>query len=146
MKRDLHGDLKGYKVQVEIENLSNESSGIEFSNFTLEPEVTSLVLYNLTSTSKYVFKVAAYNRQGIGPFSPSVSMKIDRLLTSSPSTTLDSPTFADQAHPPYDVATTGGNTEVGGIDLIVQVKTNRLKIEKNFTGHLFPTCSQFFFF
>ena len=73
-------------------------------------------------------------------------MKIDRLLTSSPSTTLDSPTFADQAHPPYDVATTGGNTEVGGIDLIVQVKTIRFKIEKNFTGHLFPTCSQLIFF
>jgi hypothetical protein len=119
LKRDLHGDLKGYKVQVEIENLSNESSAIEFSNFTLEPEVTSLVLYNMTSAAKYVFKVAAYNRQGIGPFSSSVTMKIDRLLTS---TTLDSPTFADQAHSPFDVATTGGNTEVGGIDLIVQVK------------------------
>ena len=54
--------------QVEIESLNNESSGIEFSNFTLEPEVTSLVLFNVSSTSKYSFRVAAYTRQGIGPF------------------------------------------------------------------------------
>ncbi len=120
LKRDLHGDLKGYKVTVEIESLSNESasSGLEFTNFTLEPEVTSLVLYNLSSTSKYIFRVAAYNRQGIGPFSASQAMKIDRLLTT---TTLESPTFADQAHYPQDVAASGGGGEVGGIDLIVQV-------------------------
>jgi len=62
--------------------------------------------------------VAAYNRQGIGPFSASQAMKIDRLLIT---TTLESPTFADQAHFPQDVAASGGGTEVGGIDLIVQV-------------------------
>ena len=50
-------------------------------------------------------------------------MKIDRLLTT---TTLESPTFADQAHFPQDVAAAGGGGEVGGIDLIVQVITLRI--------------------
>ena len=118
LKRDLHGDLKGYKINVEIEYQGNESKVVEFNNFTLEPEVTSLILHNLSSIARYTFKVAAYNRQGIGPFSQNVAMRMDSLISP---TTFEPPTYADQAHSAHEVEATGGATEVGGIDLIVQV-------------------------
>ncbi len=118
LKRELHGDLKGYKINVEIEHQGNESKVVEFNNFTLEPEVTSLILHNLSSTAKYTFRVAAYNRQGIGPFTQNLAMKMNSLVSP---TILEPPTFADQAHSAHEVETAGDATEVGGIDLIVQV-------------------------
>jgi len=85
--------------------------------------VTSLVLFNVTSASRYSFKVAAYNRQGIGPLSSGASVKVDGTIASAPTTTVEPPTFADQAHSPFDVATAANNSEVAGFDLVVQVST-----------------------
>ena len=76
--RDLNGDLQGFKVIVGSLNSSNL-----FSNFTLDSDVSSLQLDNLTSEEIYWVKIAAYNRQGMGPFSKGVEIKLDpsRLFT-----------------------------------------------------------------
>ena len=47
-KRDLHGDLQGYKVIVGLQNASHF-----WNNFTLDSDVTSLLLENLTSEEVY---------------------------------------------------------------------------------------------
>lgn len=70
--RDLNGELQGYKVIVGSQNSSSN-----LSNFTLSSEVTSLQLDNLTSQTIYWVKIAAYNRQGMGPFSKKVDIKVD---------------------------------------------------------------------
>ena len=70
-ERDLNGDLQGYKVIIGSQNSSNY-----WSNFTLDSEVTSLQLDNLT-TDIYWVKIAAYNRQGMGPFSKAMEIKVD---------------------------------------------------------------------
>ena len=62
--RDLHGDLKGYKVLIESVSSGNETVTTSSSNFTLDPESNSLVLYNVSTGVEYTVKVAAYNRQG----------------------------------------------------------------------------------
>lgn len=73
--RDLNGDLQGYKVIVGSQNTS-----AHWFNFTLDSEVTSLQLDNLTAETEYWVKIAAYNRQGMGPFSKSVDFKVDPTL------------------------------------------------------------------
>ena len=73
--RDLNGDLQGFKVIVGFQNSSHF-----WSNFTLDSEVTSLQLNNLTSDEVYWVKIAAYNRQGMGPFSKRVEIKVDPSL------------------------------------------------------------------
>ena len=60
--RDLNGDLQGFKVIVGSFNSSNL-----WSNFTLDSDVTSLQLDNLTSEEIYWVKIAAYNRKGKVP-------------------------------------------------------------------------------
>lgn len=47
--RDLNGDLRGYKVIIEFANNSASQQNTESTNFTLDAEVTSLQLDNLTT-------------------------------------------------------------------------------------------------
>ncbi|CAB4068857.1 ROBO2 [Lepeophtheirus salmonis] len=70
--RDLNGDLSGFKVLIFV------NSSLE-SNYTLEPDVNSFLITELSSDfeTAYGAKVAAYNRQGVGPFSPMVSININ---------------------------------------------------------------------
>ena len=70
--RDLNGDLQGYKVIIGSQNSSSH-----WSNFTLDSKVTSLQLDNLTWNEIYWVKIAAYNRQGMGPFSKALDIKVD---------------------------------------------------------------------
>ena len=70
-KRELHGDLQGYKVIIRSQNTSHY-----WNNFTLDSDITSLLLENLTAEEVYWVKVAAYNRKGIGPFSKVVELKV----------------------------------------------------------------------
>ena len=70
-KRELHGDLQGYKVIIRSQNTSHY-----WNNFTLDSDITSLLLENLTVEEVYWVKVAAYNRKGIGPFSKVVELKV----------------------------------------------------------------------
>lgn len=78
--RDLNGDLQGYKVIVGSFNASQS-----WNNFTFGSDVTSLQLDNLTSAETYWVKIAAYNRQGMGPFSKAMEIKVDdRLLFQHP--------------------------------------------------------------
>lgn len=74
-ERELHGDLRGYKVTISYANDTTE-----WSNFTLEHDVTSLQLDNLHSDSEYNIRVAAYNRQGMGPFTKPVILNVDPTL------------------------------------------------------------------
>ena len=74
-QRDLHGDLQGYKVIVGLRNTTQF-----WNNYTLDSEVTSLLLENLTTEEVYWVKVAAYNRKGIGPFSKVAELKVDQSL------------------------------------------------------------------
>ncbi|TRY77965.1 hypothetical protein TCAL_12741 [Tigriopus californicus] len=69
-RRDLHGDLKGYKVLIDV-------NGTEALNFTLDPTSNSLILYNLTEGLTYTVQVAAYNRQGVGPLCHSVELLVE---------------------------------------------------------------------
>eukprot|EP00095_Tigriopus_kingsejongensis_P003619 maker-scaffold49_size462716-snap-gene-3.30 protein:Tk03619 transcript:maker-scaffold49_size462716-snap-gene-3.30-mRNA-1 annotation:"roundabout 1" len=69
-RRDLHGDLKGFKVLIDI-------NGTEALNFTLEPSSNSLILYNLTEGLTYAVQVAAYNRQGVGPLCDPVELEVE---------------------------------------------------------------------
>lgn len=69
-RRDLHGDLKGYKVLIDV-------NGSEALNFTLDPTSNSLILYNLTEGLTYTVQVAAYNRQGVGPLCNPVELLVE---------------------------------------------------------------------
>ena len=53
-------------------------SQVSTANHTLEPEANSLVLTDLIANASYSVAVAAYNRQGIGPFSdPPAKLVLD---------------------------------------------------------------------
>ena len=97
-EKDLNGDLKGFKVLVEVNETEN-------MNFTLEPSVHSLILNNVSTSNVYTVKVGAYNRQGMGPFSSNLTFKMSAKGDS------------DQLVP-HPVP--GGISPVGSFSLIVQ--------------------------
>lgn len=68
--RNLNGELMGFKIRVD----ANDS---EHLNFTLDSEKRSLSLSNLSMETNYSFQVAAYNRQGIGPFSSPLKLQLN---------------------------------------------------------------------
>lgn len=115
-RRGLHGELKGFEIIMQIEKESNQTQTKEQTNFTLDPETTSLLLHNLTEGTKYTFRVAAFNHQGIGPFSPAVSLTVGNAVVSKS----DEYGATGQDNP--DVVSAGGSNEVSGVDLIVQVR------------------------
>ena len=68
----------GYRVRIEETSSDENVTGTNLpANFTLPPESNSLVMNNLSMGSSYLISVAAYNRQGIGPFSESVELSVD---------------------------------------------------------------------
>ncbi len=115
-KRGLHGDLRGFEIIMQIEKESNYSKIKEQTNFTLDPETTSLLLYNLTEGTKYTFRVAAFNHQGVGPFSSAVSLTLGNGVPPK------SDDYGASGHENLDVVSAGGSNEVSGVDLIVQVR------------------------
>lgn len=52
-------------------------NGSQVSNHTLDAAVNELKLEDLSDGSVYSVVVAAYNRQGVGPFSPPVELIVD---------------------------------------------------------------------
>ena len=80
-QKDLNGDLKGYKVMVEVTPASSSGPGGEDEtsqrmNFTLDPSVHSLLLGNVSSLDTYTARIGAYNRQGMGPFTRDLTFKM----------------------------------------------------------------------
>ena len=83
--RELHGDLKGFKLLIDcdlyIGDIKNETSlmqSIEASsqlNFTLDSDTHTLT-FDISINATYHIQVAAYNRQGIGPFSEKKTFKV----------------------------------------------------------------------
>ena len=86
-KRELHGELKGFKVLIDCDNsgdMRNETSSIPSSdtfqlNFTLDSDVRSLT-FDISLNVTYHVQVAAYNRQGIGPFSAKKKLKVNNIF------------------------------------------------------------------
>jgi len=110
-KRGLHGDLKGFEILMQIEKESNQTSGKEQRNFTLDQDTTSLVLHNITEGAKYTFRVAAFNHQGVGPFSSVVKLDVGHRPDD----------FGAVSHDKTELVNATGANEVSGVDLIVQV-------------------------
>ncbi len=115
--RSLNGDLRGYKVIIEAANKTpppeaEEAKPHEWSNFTLDQDVTSLQLDNLTSDLTYYVRIAAYNRQGMGPFSKPLPLKVDPALLHQ---------YPVQHHPSATGgATVGFGSGGASVDLVVQ--------------------------
>ena len=86
-KRELHGALKGYKVLIDCDknygDMKNETSLMpSFDttqlNFTLDSDAHSLT-FDISINGTYYVQVAAYNRQGMGPFSAKKKLKVKYL-------------------------------------------------------------------
>ena len=81
-RRELHGDLKGYKVIVDEGGSSDKEDSAEsnnaapFANFTLEAGANSVSVNGLSPGTVYRVRAAAYNRQGVGPFSEPVLIRV----------------------------------------------------------------------
>ena len=86
-KRELHGELKGFKLLIDCDNsgdIKNETSLIPSIdatqlNFTLDSDSHSLT-FDISINGTYYVQVAAYNRQGIGPFSAKKKLKVRNYL------------------------------------------------------------------
>ena len=89
-KRDLQGELKGFKLLIdcdlngigsEIKNGTSRNGpplSLEASsqlNFTLDSDTHTLT-FDISINATYHVQVAAYNRQGIGPFSEKKTLKV----------------------------------------------------------------------
>ena len=83
-KRELHGELKGFKILIDCDNIygdmKNETSSFpSFENpqlnFTLNSDAHSLT-FDISMNVTYAVQVAAYNRQGMGPFSTKKELKV----------------------------------------------------------------------
>ena len=89
-KRDLQGELKGFKLLIdcdlndigsEIKNGTSRNGpplSLEASsqlNFTLDSDTHTLT-FDISINATYHVQVAAYNRQGIGPFSEQKTLKV----------------------------------------------------------------------
>ena len=89
-KRDLQGELKGFKLLIdcdlngigsEIKNGTSRNGpplSLEASsqlNFTLDSDTHTLI-FDISINATYHVQVAAYNRQGIGPFSEKKTLKV----------------------------------------------------------------------
>ena len=86
-KRELHGELKGFKLLIDcnINNgeIKNETSSSVHSlesissqlNFTLDSDTHTLT-FDISINTTYHVQIAAYNRQGIGPFSTMAKLKV----------------------------------------------------------------------
>ena len=88
-KRELHGELKGFKLLIDCDTknigdkIKNETSEIPSVmdiagsqlNFTLDSETHTLT-FDITMNATYHVQVAAYNRQGIGPFNAKKTLKV----------------------------------------------------------------------
>lgn len=66
----IHGELEGYKVEIKA-NGSDEVENIEVGT---NP---TLLLGNLTAGIAYHVRVAASTRAGVGPFTPSATLRLD---------------------------------------------------------------------
>ncbi|XP_045476032.1 roundabout homolog 1-like isoform X2 [Harmonia axyridis] len=66
----IHGELEGYKVEIK----ANGSEAVENIDVGTNP---TLLLGNLTAGISYHVRVAASTRAGIGPFTPSATLRLD---------------------------------------------------------------------
>ena len=94
-KRELQGELKGFKLLIdcdlngigEVKNGTSKNgppSSIEASsqlNFTLDSDTHTLT-FDISINVTYHVQVAAYNRQGIGPFSEKKTLKVGKQFLS----------------------------------------------------------------
>ena len=95
-KRDLQGELKGFKLLIdcdlnglgsEIKNGTSRNGpplSLEASsqlNFTLDSDTHTLT-FDISINATYHVQVAAYNRQGIGPFSEKKTLKVGKQFLS----------------------------------------------------------------
>ena len=87
---NLNGELTGYKIEI----FSNDSM---VTNLTLEATATSLLLSNLTTAAIYTVRLAVFNRAGVGPFSPPVSLKVEPSLLYRPQAPHPSHAFPPEA-------------------------------------------------
>ena len=87
-KRELQGELKGFKLLIdcdlnviEVKNGTSKNgppTSIEAAsqlNFTLDSDTHTLT-FDISINATYHVQVAAYNRQGIGPFSERKTLKV----------------------------------------------------------------------
>ena len=86
-KRELHGELKGFKLLIDCNinngDIKNETSSSVHSmesissqlNFTLDSDTHTLT-FDISINTTYHVQIAAYNRQGIGPFSAMAKLKV----------------------------------------------------------------------
>ena len=86
-KRELHGELKGFKLLIDCNiyngDIKNETSASVHSlesissqlNFTLDSDTHTLT-FDISINTTYHVQIAAYNRQGIGPFSAIAKLKV----------------------------------------------------------------------
>ncbi|KAL3274304.1 hypothetical protein HHI36_015709 [Cryptolaemus montrouzieri] len=66
----IHGELEGYKVEMK----ANGSDAVEIISVGTNP---TLLLGNLTAGISYHVRVAAFTRAGIGPYTPSATLRLD---------------------------------------------------------------------
>ena len=57
--------------------MENDNESLAFANFTLEAEANSVTVADLAPNTVYRVRAAAYNRQGVGPFSEPVLIRVD---------------------------------------------------------------------
>ncbi|XP_067137945.1 roundabout homolog 1-like isoform X3 [Centruroides vittatus] len=101
-----NGILQGYTIHI----MGNSSS--LHSNITTNATTTSFTLYNLTASSVYTIRAVARTSVGMGPFTSSVSLRMDpsllhNQLANGPSATSLS-NFHDILRQPWCIALIGG--------------------------------------